>query len=470
MNKAQRIEHITPFETASMSFGLGLFMVWFAQVPSQALLPVAPILMTSFLFAFAVSCALLARTRLPGAGSFDRTIWIAPSLLLLLPPFGMLWAPLKILALLLPAFGAALLFCQWLTLCARFTPRLFLLLYCLSSLVSMTGASLITRTAPLLHSLPFLSTGLLLLTSRRRGWLPEGENYASSTLSSREGTGILVFALLMNGIPIIAESYFPQTALISSKVLNDMAMLFALTILLILLYLRKPLSYRNLLMGALGFWGAGIPLTGISVSTALFLISTGCILFECSFWMLMLQFAIGSLNPARLICIGTSLITFAMIATHTLLDLLIPIGINTLAVQSGFALFIGLASMLFIFLPRAILDVPAVASAAVSNPVGLPQKIPPTSSTCSRELRLKDHFESLGLTRQESRIALMLLDGLDDTGLCEKLFISKNTLKYHIRNINRKLGIATRRELPSLAERLLGSEPDQPPAPDSPRA
>lgn len=54
----------------------------------------------------------------------------------------------------------------------------------------------------------------------------------------------------------------------------------------------------------------------------------------------------------------------------------------------------------------------------------------------------------------------MLLDGLDDTSLCEKLFISQNTLKYHIRNINRKLGIATRRELPSLAERLLGSEPD----------
>lgn len=55
MDAAQRIARATPFEAASTSIGLGLFLVWLSQAPSRALLPVAPILLTSFLFAFALS-------------------------------------------------------------------------------------------------------------------------------------------------------------------------------------------------------------------------------------------------------------------------------------------------------------------------------------------------------------------------------------------------------------------------------
>ena len=139
MDAAQRIARATPFEAASTSIGLGLFLVWLSQAPSRALLPVAPILLTSFLFAFALSCTLIARTNLPGPGSFARTIWLMPCLLLPLPLLGGLWGPLKIPALLLPAFGAALLFCRWMTLCARFSPRTFPLLYGLSTLASATG-------------------------------------------------------------------------------------------------------------------------------------------------------------------------------------------------------------------------------------------------------------------------------------------------------------------------------------------
>lgn len=71
-----------------------------------------------------------------------------------------------------------------------------------------------------------------------------------------------------------------------------------------------------------------------------------------------------------------------------------------------------------------------------------------------RERLLKSGFEELGLTRQECRIALMLLNGGGNGDICGELYITRNTLKFHIRNINRKLGIRSRSELLGLAVRL----------------
>ncbi len=51
------------------------------------------------------------------------------------------------------------------------------------------------------------------------------------------------------------------------------------------------------------------------------------------------------------------------------------------------------------------------------------------------------------LTRQETEIALLLLKGQKDRNICSMLFITQNTLKYHLRNIYRKTGTANRLEL-----------------------
>jgi DNA-binding CsgD family transcriptional regulator len=69
-----------------------------------------------------------------------------------------------------------------------------------------------------------------------------------------------------------------------------------------------------------------------------------------------------------------------------------------------------------------------------------------------QEFSLRLHLESLGLTRQESSIVLLLLQGLKDKEMCARLVISRNTLKYHLRNIYRKLAISSRKELPGLFE------------------
>ena len=52
-------------------------------------------------------------------------------------------------------------------------------------------------------------------------------------------------------------------------------------------------------------------------------------------------------------------------------------------------------------------------------------------------------------------MAFLLLDGVGNDQICSQLFISKNTLKFHIRNILRKLDIPNRQELPGLVVRAL---------------
>ena len=78
----------------------------------------------------------------------------------------------------------------------------------------------------------------------------------------------------------------------------------------------------------------------------------------------------------------------------------------------------------------------------------------------SGRLWVKERFEEMDLTPQERRIAMMLLEGGSSADICGRLFITINTLKFHIRHINRKLGIGSRLELPGLVRRLLTGWPE----------
>ena len=57
------------------------------------------------------------------------------------------------------------------------------------------------------------------------------------------------------------------------------------------------------------------------------------------------------------------------------------------------------------------------------------------------------HFRELGLTRQQAMIAAMLARKTPDAAICETLNISPSTLKTHIRNIHKRMGINSRHEL-----------------------
>jgi DNA-binding CsgD family transcriptional regulator len=55
-----------------------------------------------------------------------------------------------------------------------------------------------------------------------------------------------------------------------------------------------------------------------------------------------------------------------------------------------------------------------------------------------------EFFEQRGLTRSEARIMQMVLQGMSNAQIAEKLFISKATLKTHLNNAYKKLPASMR--------------------------
>lgn len=63
------------------------------------------------------------------------------------------------------------------------------------------------------------------------------------------------------------------------------------------------------------------------------------------------------------------------------------------------------------------------------------------------KLTVTEAVERYGCTRKEHAILKLLMSGKDTAGICDELVISPNTLKKHILNIYRKLGIKNRTQL-----------------------
>ncbi len=70
-----------------------------------------------------------------------------------------------------------------------------------------------------------------------------------------------------------------------------------------------------------------------------------------------------------------------------------------------------------------------------------------TGERGTQKLTVTAAVEEYGLTRREHTILRCLMSGEDNAAICEKLVITPNTLKKHILNIYRKMGIKNRVQL-----------------------
>jgi DNA-binding NarL/FixJ family response regulator len=70
-----------------------------------------------------------------------------------------------------------------------------------------------------------------------------------------------------------------------------------------------------------------------------------------------------------------------------------------------------------------------------------------------QELSMQKPTEPNQLTERELELLQWMVEGLSNKGIAEKLFISENTVKYHIRNILQKLGAQNRTEAVATAMR-----------------
>jgi DNA-binding CsgD family transcriptional regulator len=69
------------------------------------------------------------------------------------------------------------------------------------------------------------------------------------------------------------------------------------------------------------------------------------------------------------------------------------------------------------------------------------------------EAAVPDELERLGLTAREAEVLRLVADGLSNSQIAEKLFISRKTASVHVSNILAKLGVSTRVEAAALAHR-----------------
>jgi DNA-binding NarL/FixJ family response regulator len=81
-------------------------------------------------------------------------------------------------------------------------------------------------------------------------------------------------------------------------------------------------------------------------------------------------------------------------------------------------------------------DLPAAVRHAVGGTVFTVLGVPDESAAA----------EDLGLTKREATMLKALARGLSNQGIAKELWVTEQTVKFHLRNIYRKLGVSTRTE------------------------
>lgn len=76
---------------------------------------------------------------------------------------------------------------------------------------------------------------------------------------------------------------------------------------------------------------------------------------------------------------------------------------------------------------------------------GQPRLSPEAAQVLIQDIK-KPSLPTFDLTERENEILTLMVKGLPNNGIAEKLVVSRSTVKFHVSNILSKLGVATRTE------------------------
>ncbi|MDI9388311.1 MAG: helix-turn-helix transcriptional regulator [Synergistota bacterium] len=402
----------------------------------------------------------LAQAIIPGGpGDERRTVVLGvcsmlslPSLLGVASWIGPPHSSLAVLSgLILSAAGAALLVGSWGMSLARLIPDDVAVVFGLAPLAAALAGLLASAVHPLLTLLlaPALSTLLLLY--------PAGEDPEATEVRAGAASlpfwrlSVFLFCLYAaNGFLFeLKPPLFHAQRSVAPAVGNLTGILAPLAAAAAFRFYPRA-ELRTFYKGAFPFIATALFLMAFSPLDALpsLLLETGLAFLDLYAWLLLIYFASRSgERRKRVVNGGLFLIVLAGGAVH----------LPAFSGEPGYlALLVpGVCLLLLMLVLWDGADIPLqqerVAERPVPGPVATetdePAKPGPEDENRGDELLLRARLMEFNLTRQETEVAVLLLEGHKDRSICSTLFITQNTLKYHLRNVYRKTGTANRLEL-----------------------
>ena len=366
---------------------------------------------------------------------------------------------------LLSASGSALLIGQWSEFLSTFPSEDVALVFGLSPL----AAALLIFLTSMLHSFlllflaPLASACLLLFLdsigkrSGDAGIFPPQEE-APDLPFWRIGLFLFCFyganGFLMSVFPEIFPSPFPR----ADQLAGWVRMFSCLGVAAVFRYYPRA-SLSNFYRGAFPFFLLSLFLFSFSPFryVSRLLLEGGLAFLDLYAWLLLFFFAShAGRRRTSVVNGGLFLIVLASAASH--LHLLLKGNIGFWPGESSLTTLMFL-TLLFLLLLIALWDghwillqwnevtSAGVRGEAERNISGEGMTPSAQKNEMEEEMTCRMRILPYNLTRQETEIVLLLLQGNKDSSICSSLFIARNTLKFHLRNIYRKTGIANRTEL-----------------------
>lgn len=286
---------------------------------------------------------------------------------------------------------------------------------------------------------------------------------------------LIVLFYLVGGLMQNILLHLPDVSFQSLFWVSNLAYCVIIVVTGFSIHANPALHLRLIHLPALPLLGIGfllIPLLkGSQLIISFVLLQMGFAFFDIFIWMFFSALAAHHEQPARIFGQGFFVVTFSIFAGTTVFQWSLPhlsLNISDIEAIAAIGAFIMFGATVFFHRLRDIewnaeetVPIAALADTVLSktqeeyNDKNIKITRPSKKSTfeISTQLQMAQEYK---LTKRETEVLGLLLKGYNNPKICEKLTISQNTLKTHLRNIYRKTSVANRQELIDLYQVNIG--------------